>query len=354
MQRNISSQWFWLVLCIISASASARGEMRMQMPTPQPVPRFGPSVKFDPSGVPFELADVRGKAVLILFFQEWCPICNGWSPKLLAQMEKAYSGDRSVILVAMKTDGGGVAGAKQYLKDHGADPSKWVVASDENAAYYIQVTGKNKLWMFSLIDAQGRVITMSAGARFGDVYLPAQMKDSLLAQAKAKPLTGEQSYPAQLDKAELAGEFGKFSVATRLAQPLTRREGEIGDAAKRLVAAVEQVGRQQVADAIKTLGDAGSEDRYDAYSQLKRLGNEFRGADFGKEARDAVSKCRGEAWLRDEMASEQAFGVIQAKGAKLPDDQAKQLVDIYRQLAQRYPQTMYGRMAERLAGAMGG
>ncbi|MHB1155702.1 MAG: TlpA disulfide reductase family protein [Phycisphaerales bacterium] len=358
MQRGIQSQWLGAGICVLLAAASAWGEIRTtlpQIPTPPMAPRFGPNVKFDPAGVPFELADVHGKAVLILFFQSWCPKCNAWSPKLLSQMEKAYEGDRSVILVAMKTDGGGVAGAKQYLKDHGADPSKWVVAADENAAYYMQVTGRNELWVYAFIDAQGRVMaTMKAGAYYGDVYAPVKLKDSLLAQAKAKPLTGEQAYPSQLDKAVLAGEFGKFSIAAKLAQPMVRREGEVGDAAKRLVETVSQLGRQQTADAIKTLGDAGSEDRYDAYLRLKRLGNEFRGEDFGKEARDAGSKCRGEAWLKDEMAADQAFGVIQAKAAKLPEDQAKQLVDVYRQLAQRYPQTMYGRMAARLAGAMGG
>src|SRR5689334_14347454 len=64
-------------------------------------PEFWPTFSFDADSA-VQLADLKGKMVVMVFFQSCCPICNGWAPDFYEQMTKTYGDDRSVALIAMK------------------------------------------------------------------------------------------------------------------------------------------------------------------------------------------------------------------------------------------------------------
>jgi hypothetical protein len=104
-------------------------------------PPFGDSITWETGKESPTLEGMRGKSVLVLFFQSWCGICNGWSPGLFEQLGKAYGSDPQVVLIALKTDGGSLSDAREYMKSR-TDPDLWLVGVDESAAYYRQASGR--------------------------------------------------------------------------------------------------------------------------------------------------------------------------------------------------------------------
>lgn len=110
-------------------------------------PPFGDSLTWDTGKEAPALERLRGKSVLIVFFQDWCGICNRWSGDMFRQVGEAYADDPTVALIAIKTDGGSLRDAQDYLKTR-TDLRHWMVAVDENATYYRQATGQNKLYKY--------------------------------------------------------------------------------------------------------------------------------------------------------------------------------------------------------------
>ena len=122
----------------------------------RPVPDFGDSITWADSGENPSLANLEGKSVLILFFQSWCGICNGWSGNLFKDLEKHYQDDRQVVIVALKTDGGSIKDAENYLNSR-ADTSNWLVGVDKNASYYKSVAGNDRLYQHAWIKPDGTI-----------------------------------------------------------------------------------------------------------------------------------------------------------------------------------------------------
>ena len=88
------------------------------------MPEFGASVTFPKGEEPVTIAGLRGKVAVVLFFQSWCPICNGWAPDLVKQLEQQYAGQPGYVLIGIKTDGGTPEEAKAFLAGKGADPER--------------------------------------------------------------------------------------------------------------------------------------------------------------------------------------------------------------------------------------
>ncbi|MCR4289971.1 MAG: TlpA family protein disulfide reductase [Candidatus Scalindua sp.] len=51
----------------------------------------------------FTLSDMRGKVVIIDFFQLWCPGCNKFSVPLMEKWEQQYGGRKDIQLVGIHT-----------------------------------------------------------------------------------------------------------------------------------------------------------------------------------------------------------------------------------------------------------
>ena len=121
------------------------------------VNEFGSSLEWAKGTPKIKLSEMRGKAVFILFFQSWCPKCNVWSGEKLKEFEFAFGNDKNVILIAIKTDGGGISGALKYLKTRKVTLSKWYVGSDKGGSYHANYYKERALWNYKLIGADGKI-----------------------------------------------------------------------------------------------------------------------------------------------------------------------------------------------------
>lgn len=132
----------------------------------QSMPEFGGSVTFPKGEEPVTIAGLRGKVGVVLFFQSWCPICNGWAPGLIKQLEQQYAGQPGYVLIGIKTDGGTPEEAKAFLSGKGADPERWVVASDLEADYYQQIIAEAPLWGYAVVAPDGSRVEAGQAGRY--------------------------------------------------------------------------------------------------------------------------------------------------------------------------------------------
>lgn len=325
------------------------------------MPEFGNAVQFDNNG-PFPvLSRLRGKAVLIIFFQSWCPKCNVWAPTLIKQVQEGHGNDRSVVTMAIKTDGGGLSGALRYLSGIGADLSKWRVGSDANATYYKYVTGGNALWNYVLVGPDGTIVEKAyCGSFYGASPQAGKFtiadKRILKGCGKLKTvLPAEKRYPPSLkpivDLAEMRYLSKALSLATSAARRTRDREAAKG-LKKDILTIVETAIRKQM-DVLKDeTQDWGS--RYEAHKELALIMKGFRTVPSAKEANALLGKTRRDPALVKEKYAEAAYARVARKLRRASARYRQLLAKELDAVAKRHAGTKYGKLAAEQAAKIRG
>ena len=309
-----------------------------------PMPEFANSVQFDKSGPELKMSQLRGKAVLVVFFQSWCGICNGWGPKMIQQVQQAHGDNHSLVMVAIKTDGGGVAGARDYLKAAGADLTKWAVASDNRGAFHQQVTGKDELWQYVLVGANGDIVKQG---KSGDFWTNGPEKDKyVLASSKLLEPCGklepllppDKKYPPELSRIVRLAESG--CVGKALSQCTTPAQKDLK---QELLNIIETRFKQHM-DILKDPNkDWGS--RYESYMELGLLVGECPAAPAAKEATAMLAKANSAPLIQKEKSAQTAYLYTTLKLQNANKQDRPRLLKELELVASKYEGTKYGRLA---------
>lgn len=311
-----------------------------------PMPEFGNSVQFDKTGPKISVAQLKGKAVLVVFFQSWCGICNEWAPKLIEQVEEEHGNNRSVVLVAIKTDGGGVPAAAEYLKGKGADLSKWCIASDEGAAFHKQVTGKDELWTYALVGADGNIVeqgkagtSWTSGANSGKYTLAS--KDLLKKCGKLETLLPpDKVYPPELGKIARLAELGSMSRALSLC---------ISPAQKEIRQDILNVMDTRIRQRMDTLKDPSKDagTRYESYKELGVMVKECPSVPAAKEAYQLIVLANSTPTIQKEKNAEIAYTTAMLKLQKASKADRVKLLKELEYAGKRYEGTKYGELCKK-------
>jgi len=118
--------------------------------TPWPANRPAPALRaLDLQGKTWQLADLRGRAVLLNFWATWCPPCRAEMPSL-QQLAEIY-GPEQLLVLALNV-GEGPRRITQYLQSSGLNLTVLLDPQSEAAKGW----GANVLPTTILIDAEGR------------------------------------------------------------------------------------------------------------------------------------------------------------------------------------------------------
>lgn len=313
-------------------------------------PPFGNSLTWETGREGPSLEALRGKSVLVVFFQSWCGICNGWSGGLFKQLGETYQDDPRVVLVAIKTDGGSTNDAVDYLKSR-TDPDHWLVAVDDNATYHRQATGKNSLYYYMWVTPEGAIGEM---AKSGTYLTGSNPKAFTLATPKSKEkfqkgasalMPADPPFAEALKPAIRRAEQGLFLTALKEVSRLSSDSALKDDVArfrKCIAARLEAV----VATHAKTLEDEGNEGRYLAYLSLCSIADDFGSSAPGKAARQAASAQESSSWLSDEKEAQRDYESTMRRAARADDERSKARIKrALEKIADEYPDTTYGRIA---------
>ncbi len=348
--------------CIVMIASTFRAAMAcaaslcMLLPlAARQAPPFGDSLTWDTGKESPSLERLRGKSVMMVFFQDWCGICNAWSGDLFRQLGEAYGDDPAVVLIAIKTDGGSIRDAHGYLESR-TELRHWMVAVDENAAYYRQATGQTKLYHYLWVAPDGSVAETGKAGRY---YSNEPTKRFVLAGVETRPKIRKDAVALMSFDPPLSGEFqeavklaenGLFLSALGEASKLSG-SGTTRDDSARFRKRIAGLVQASVDHHKKILEEEAGEYRYLSYLALRGIERDFGTSSPGMAAREAVAGHSGAGWIAAEEKAESEYKSIMRRAARADDERAKARIDrALEKLAESHPDTVYGRIAASSGG----
>ncbi len=325
----------------------------------QALPEFGSSVEFDSTGPQPTLAKLKGKAVLIVFFQSWCGICNKWAPDLFEQFQKAHGNNRALALIAIKTDGGGISAAKNHLKSRGANLGLWVVGCDTEAKYYRQASGDDSLWGYVLAGPDGTMIRKGSA---GTYFTGGMSKRYVLAAPNLLEGCGElktvlpadKQYDPSVSGLVLMAELGEAERALMLCNAALNKPKE-RQAAAALKADLQPIIEKRMEECAGVLGDTSNpaSARYVALSELTQMTKDLKNLPAATKVAPLLSKARQEPAMQKEARAETAYLSTLARLKKASARDKPRLIKELEAIEQKNPDTKYGQLAGESAKQLG-
>ncbi len=291
-------------------------------------------------GLPLD--GLKGKSVVAMTYVTWCPICNGWAPQMLEELKTA-SADKPVVIVAIATDVGQAEG-KTFLAGKNFTAPNVIYAANPNANEILGVDAKN-LWNYVRFAPDGSMKeTGAAGGAYGD------KKDFAIARNlnAAKDLGTLDFVNSSLTPVALnvawAMELGDVPTMAKVAQG-KGLPGLSKDDTQALhdVMAKFLDGRMTELKAL-VAGDMAN--RIDAYEKATQFATVFRATPQGKEASKTADQLYSDPKFRREVSAKKLYVLGETKAGG--DD--KRLAKSMHVVAQKFPDTYYGGLAQQKIG----
>ncbi|GEM_PF-1903922 len=314
------------------------------------IPPFADSITWSTGKEAPSLNGMRGKSVVIVFFQSWCGICNKWSPGFFRQVGEKYKNDPKVVLVALKTDGSDMKEATDYLKSR-TDLGHWLVGTDKNASYYRQVTGNDKLYKYVWVNPKGEVSeVLDAGGYFGEKnakrFVLASDETAKALHKGASTLIDENSeLRVKFKEAVRFAEVGMFLSALKAVSPQAsnpKLKNDVSEFRK----VISDCLQEAVETNAKILTDENNLNRYSSYLSLVKIKDGYGKSAPALAARKMIDQYSHSDWVEEEEEALKDYQSIMRRATRADDPRSrKRISKSLKKLADEFPNTMYGRMA---------
>lgn len=324
------------------------------------LPEFGPSIEFDSAGPQPTVAKLKGKAVIVLFFQSSDKASSAWSGKLIDEMQESFGTNKTVVLMAIKTDGGGINAAKNYLSSKGAKLEQWIVGNDAGAKYSTDLVG-DPLWYYLIVSATGTIVERGkAGVTHNVTVGPNKKKEQHYNLANPSiikscgklttVLPSGKTYPESVASLARLTELGDAAKALVTCTSLLPKPKE-KQAATELLEDLQPLVEKQISDRITLLGDASaaSPARYDAYTELVAMQKDLKSHPAGAKIGPALAKARLDPALQKEARAENVYKGLALRLQRAGARDKPRLGKEFEAVAKQFEGTKYGDLAGSVA-----
>ncbi len=304
----------------------------------QAIPSFS-GVSWEGAGA--SLDDLKGKTVVVLTYVTWCPICNGWAPEMLSQVQAATK-DKPVIVLAVSTDTP-PAKAKQYMTDKGFTGPNILHGYEPQLAKSFGFT--NEFFNYAIIGPQGDVIS---SGNAGSFFPSGDSKTFVLAK-----------------EFEKVRDFGKFrfidtTMSSGLQEMLWPMElgyiAEVQRSLKKAEKSLTPADREKLKtsmgqfldDELKAAQELAAGDasqKIEALDRASFLSSNFKAASQGKEAKKVLAELTKDKSLKKEIGAKKIY----EQSMQVPDPDRR--VVMLEKAARQFPDTYYGDLADKAAKA---
>lgn len=254
-------------------------------------PDFPPGQFSD--GRTYSLADLRGKAVVLFFYESQCPRCKGAIPER-NDVVKAFEG-KPVKFFAVAA-GDPLASAVGYGRETSLQMPIFADSLGLMEARYGQKISLQNIWQFRVIGPDGKLVGYDMGK--------ATIERALAGAAwKYDPADYDPKLRLALD----AFETNNWEAGVKLLAPHRRSSTKpLAESANKLYDAVKKE-----ADGVKAEAEAAAEgDPVKAYDLYAKVAAAFPTDAVGKEALAAKNKLAGTKALTAELAARKAYAPL--------------------------------------------
>jgi thiol-disulfide isomerase/thioredoxin len=282
----------------------------------------------------YSIEQMRGKVVVLFFFEETCPRCRGLIPernKLINSMR-----DKPVKFIAVDpghtlADSNLYAQETKFIMPIFSDPLRVMEAR------WHEHISLNNIYQFKVIDSEGHV------AAFRE-------EDIAAVVAKASWKFKGKGYDAKLDNAIEAFEWNQYAIGMRLLRPSLKASNKaVLEDALKLYTEVKTEGEQWKADADKAV----EENPVEAYDLYVRVSEVFGTDELGKSVAEPLKKLKTNKAVKDELAARGMYDQVSLVMGKATLQQKGQVAQYCQSIAKKYPQTPTGKRAAALATELG-
>lgn len=285
---------------------------------------------------PLTMETLKGKGVVLWFYEEQCPSCRKKWPEMY-EVAKKFEGE-PVVFIAVNS-GNPRDEVQQYAK--GVD-LPWPVIVDPTREY-------EKLWLDGEISLQNihqlGIITPSGRKTMGDWsdFEGSVKKAAEGATWKIDPKT----IPAAFQPTWRLVEMGKYAAAAPLLKKgLVTSNAEVKDAAQRVKAFVDQELQTAAEAAAKTRQEG---DAWQAYQQYAAIATNFAGYDLPPEITTAGKELAAEESVKGQLAAAKLLDGIRKTIPGVRTEAAKKrVITRLEQLIKTHPDTEAAAEAQKI------
>jgi thiol-disulfide isomerase/thioredoxin len=289
---------------------------------------FPPGVFTD--GGHYDLHGLRGKVVVLFFFEESCPRCRGTIPernKLVQSMK-----DKPVKFIAVDP-GHGISDANIYQQETKLIMPVYPDPLRVMEGRWGEHISLQNVYQFKVIDAEGKLAALSLD------QIPAVV-------AKASWKYKDKGYNPKLNAAIECFEWNQHAAGMKMLKPLLKDHNKtVADDAQKLLAEIKGEVEQWKADADKMVDDKPVE-AYDLYAHVAAV---FPADELGKSVEEPIKKLKTNKAVKDEMGARQMFEQVGGVMAKATPQQRAQVAQFCRSIVKKYPGTPTAEKASALA-----
>jgi thiol-disulfide isomerase/thioredoxin len=275
---------------------------------------------------------LKGKVVVLYYYEEDCPRCRGKWPGLKAVSEK-YKG-KPVVFIAVNS-GNDSSAVTSYMK---AVDVNWPVIVDQDRSF----ERKSGVGTISLQNIyQAKIIAPDGSFQ---VASPANLDSTIQRYLpNAKWRIDPATVPASLKAAWAALEQGQYAAAL----PPVQRSLKSSD--EKTKAAAQKMYDSIVEDLTRRLAEAKKAEEaghtWTAFNAYQSIANDFKTHPKAKEARSAVSKLRRDKKVKRELIAAGALANIQKMAASTSKRNRQQAKAGLAELVSKFGDTEAGQAA---------
>jgi thiol-disulfide isomerase/thioredoxin len=283
--RSTSLLAVWLASVTFLSASTCSAQESASPELPQNVSQW---LNFQPVSV----QNLKGKGVVLYFFEEGCPRCKERWPELL-QTAKKFEG-QPVMFIAVNS-GSPAQTVASYAREVGVS---WPVIVDSDRSlekqFEVPEVSLQNIWQTVIVTPSGEVRKM--GGDFGAAAAAAATG----AAWKVDPA----SIPADLKGPWLAIELGNYSQAgSAVKKSLTSAKPDVKAAAEKLNEGVQKEIETQATEAEQL---AKQDQRWQAYKIYQQIGRKFQGFPIPESISQAVvSLAKDPAILAEQKAAKE-------------------------------------------------
>ena len=314
MTRSTLLACLTVLICPALAAAAGGGDFG------QPAPDFPPGVFSD--GGHYDVADYRGKVLVVFLFESECPTCKGMVPQwnqLVAQYK-----DKPVRFLAVGPHNT-LAGVRAYVTETHLAMPVFADNLDLMETLYGQTISLQNVRQWRVVGPDGKVV--------GYEPTPAAI-DAALAGVSWKYRDG--GYDPHLNGIIDALEWNQYGPAMKgLAQARKTPNKTVAASAEKLYGAVRAEG-----EAWKAKADAAAAadpvTAFDLYAKVNFL---FAGDDLAKSVAGPLKSLRANKAVADELAARDQFAQLYTVVPRAQERHRRQVAEFCDGIAAKYPGT---------------